>query len=184
MNYDAFLILEEEDGLRVIDQHALHEKVLYEEILARRESGGASQGLLVPETVPLDPRAWTIFVETQESLSELGLVAEEFGDGIALVRAVPHGFENRSPANLLRDLLAQMEPVVSSGAPLPDIRERLLQTMACKAAVKAGQPLSREAQEDLVRAREGAFQPENCPHGRPSELFISWLELQRRFDRK
>lgn len=181
---DAFLVLEEEDGLRVIDQHALHEKVLYEEILARRESGGASQGLLVPETVPLDPRAWTIFVETQESLGELGLVAEEFGDGIALVRAVPHGFENRSPANLLRDLLAQMEPVVSSGAPLPDIRERLLQTMACKAAVKAGQPLSKEAQEDLVRAREGAFQPENCPHGRPSELFISWLELQRRFDRK
>ncbi len=181
---DAFLILEEEDGLRVIDQHALHEKVLYEEILEQREKGGATQGLLVPETVNLDPRQWTIFVETRESLAELGLQAEEFGEGVALIRSVPHGFEGRSPANLLRDILSLMEPVVSSGAPLPDLRERLLQTMACKAAVKAGQPLSPEAQEDLVRARDRAFQPENCPHGRPSELFISWQELQRRFDRK
>jgi len=64
---DAFLILEEKEGLRVIDQHALHEKVLYEEILERREKGGATQGLLVPETVQLDPRAWAIFVETRES---------------------------------------------------------------------------------------------------------------------
>ena len=181
---DAFLILEEEEGLRVIDQHALHEKVLYEEILEQREKGTASQGLLVPETVTLDPREWTIFVETRESLAELGLEAEEFGEGVALVRAIPHGFEGRSPANLLRDILALMAPVVSSGAPTPDLKERLLQTMACKAAVKAGQPLSREAQEDLVRARDRAFQPENCPHGRPSELFISWQELQRRFDRK
>ena len=181
---DAFLILEEEDGLRVIDQHALHEKVLYEEILEQREKGGATQGLLVPETVNLDPRQWTIFVETRESLAELGLQAEEFGEGVALIRSVPHGFEGRSPAHLLRDILSLMEPVVSSGAPLPDLRERLLQTMACKAAVKAGQPLSPEAQEDLVRARDRAFQPENCPHGRPSELFISWQELQRRFDRK
>ncbi|OUU21448.1 MAG: hypothetical protein CBC13_08985 [Planctomycetia bacterium TMED53] len=181
---DAFLILEEEEGLRVIDQHALHEKVLYEEILENREQGGASQGLLVPETVPLDPRAWAIFVETRESLSELGLEAEEFGEGVALIRAIPHGFEGRAPANLLRDILSLMEPVVSAGAPLPDLKERLLQTMACKAAVKAGQPLSQEAMEDLVRARGRAFQPENCPHGRPSELFISWLELQRRFDRK
>ena len=181
---DAFLILEEEDGLRVIDQHALHEKVLYEEILEQREKGGATQGLLVPETVTLDPGQWAIFVETRESLAELGLEAEEFGEGVALIRSIPHGFEGRSPANLLRDILSLMEPVVSSGAPLPDLRERLLQTMACKAAVKAGQPLSPEAQEDLVRARDRAFQPENCPHGRPSELFISWQELQRRFDRK
>lgn len=181
---DAFLILEEEEGLRVIDQHALHEKVLYEEILEQREKGTASQGLLVPETVTLDPREWTIFVETRESLAELGLEAEEFGEGVALVRAIPHGFEGRSPANLLRDILALMAPVISNGAPLPDLKERLLQTMACKAAVKAGQPLSQEAQEDLVRARDRAFQPENCPHGRPSELFISWQELQRRFDRK
>ena len=96
-----------------------------------------------------------------------------------LVQAAPG-----DPADLLREVLVKFESVRSSGAAPPDLRERLLQTMACKAAVKAGQPLSPEAQEDLIQGREQAFQPWNCPHGRPSELFISWQELERRFDRK
>ncbi|MBT7640754.1 MAG: hypothetical protein HN598_09765, partial [Planctomycetes bacterium] len=181
---DSFLVLEENDGLRVIDQHALHEKILYEKILVAREQGTLCQGLLVPEPVPLDPDQWSLFVEYKEALAELGLEAEEFGDGVALVRAVPQGFESSDPADLLREVLVKFESVRSSGAALPDLRERLLQTMACKAAVKAGQPLSPEAQEDLIQGREQAFQPWNCPHGRPSELFISWQELERRFDRK
>jgi DNA mismatch repair protein MutL len=181
---DSFLVLEENDGLRVIDQHALHEKILYEKILVAREQGTLCQGLLVPEPVPLDPDQWSLFVEYKEALAELGLEAEEFGDGVALVRAVPQGFESSDPADLLREVLVKFESVRSSGAAPPDLRERLLQTMACKAAVKAGQPLSPEAQEDLIQGREQAFQPWNCPHGRPSELFISWQELERRFDRK
>ncbi|MDE0959279.1 MAG: DNA mismatch repair endonuclease MutL [Planctomycetota bacterium] len=181
---DSFLVLEESDGLRVIDQHALHEKILYEKILAAREQGTLCQGLLVPEPVPLDPDQWSLFVEYKQALTELGLEADEFGDGVALVRAVPQGFESSDPADLLREVLVKFESVRSFGAAPPDLRERLLQTMACKAAVKAGQPLSPEAQEDLVKGREQAFQPWNCPHGRPSELFISWQELERRFDRK
>jgi len=181
---DSFLVLEEQDGLRVIDQHALHEKILYEKILAARDQGTSSQGLLVPEPVSLDPEQWSLFVEYREALQELGLEAEEFGDGTALVRAVPQGFEARNPADLLREVLVKFAPVRGAGAQPPDLRERLLQTMACKAAVKAGQRLSPEAQEDLVNGREQAFQPWNCPHGRPSELFISWQELDRRFDRK
>ncbi len=181
---NSFLILEEEDGLRIIDQHALHEKILYEKILAAREKGTLCQGLLVPEPVPLEPLQWSLFVEYRSALAELGLEAEEFGDGVALVRAVPQGFESRNPPELLREVLVRFEPIRSSGAAAPDLRERLLQTMACKAAVKAGDPLSPEAQEDLIRGREQAFQPWNCPHGRPSELFISWQELGRRFDRK
>ena len=181
---NSFLILEQEDGLRVIDQHALHEKILYEKILAAREKGTLCQGLLVPEPVPLDPQQWSLFVEYRSALAELGLEAEEFGDGVALVRAVPQGFESRNPPELLREVLVRFDPVASGGASAPDLRERLLQTMACKAAVKAGDPLSPEAQEDLIRGRDLAFQPWNCPHGRPSELFISWQELGRRFDRK
>ncbi len=181
---DSFLVLEETDGLRVIDQHALHEKILYEQIRDCWQEGGLAQALLVPEPVPLDPEQWSLFIEYQEALAELGLQGEEFGEGVVLVRSVPQGFENQAPADLLRHLLVRFEPVSSSGAQPPDIRERLLQTMACKAAVKAGQALSGAAQQDLVRGRERAFQPWNCPHGRPSELFISWQELERRFDRK
>ncbi|MEE2883417.1 MAG: DNA mismatch repair endonuclease MutL [Planctomycetota bacterium] len=181
---DSFLVLEESDGLRIIDQHALHEKILYEQIRDSWQEGSLAQALLVPEPVPLDPEQWSLFIEYQHALVELGLQCEEFGEGVVLVRSVPQGFENQAPADLLRQLLVRFEPVRSAGAEQPDIRERLLQTMACKAAVKAGQPLSGEAQQDLVRGRERAFQPWNCPHGRPSELFISWQELERRFDRK
>jgi len=181
----AFLIVEEGDGLLVIDQHALHEKILYEEILQGREQGLLSQPLLTPEPVTLDPAEWEGFVEAREALEELGLVAEEFGDNVALVRAVPAGFESRAVDRLLREVLAQVVEGQRSGSgELPDLRERLLQTMACKRAVKAGQPLSSEAITDLVKGRSRAFQPQNCPHGRPSELRISWEELSRRFDRK
>ena len=181
---DSFLVLEETDGLRIIDQHALHEKILYEQIRDSWQEGNLSQALLVPEPVPLDPEQWSLFVEYADALSELGLQGEEFGEGVVLVRTVPQGFDGQAPADLLRNLLVRFEPVSHAGAEQPDIRERLLQTMACKAAVKAGQPLSREAQQDLVKGRERAFQPWNCPHGRPSEQFISWQELERRFDRK
>jgi DNA mismatch repair protein MutL len=181
---DSFLVLEETDGLRIIDQHALHEKILYEQIRESWQQGDLSQALLVPEPVPLDPEQWSLFVEYAHALAELGLQAEEFGEGVVLVRTVPQGFDGQAPGELLRQLLVRFEPVSSAGAEQPDIRERLLQTMACKAAVKAGQPLSREAQQDLVKGRERAFQPWNCPHGRPSEQFISWQELERRFDRK
>ncbi|HIA27976.1 MAG TPA: DNA mismatch repair endonuclease MutL [Planctomycetes bacterium] len=180
---NSFLVIEEEEGLRVIDQHALHEKILYEEILRQREEGGARQGLLVPEPVRLDPSEWTSFCECQEALAEVGLEVEEFGEDTVLVRSVPAGFEEAGIPALLRSLLQRVQDS-ARGGDVPDLRERLLQTLACKAAVKAGQRLSPEAQEDLVRGRDRAFQPQNCPHGRPSELFITWQELERSFDRK
>ncbi len=181
----AFIVVEEEDGLVLIDQHALHEKILYEEILASRDQGIAAQVLLVPEPVELDPAEWQEFVEAREALRELGFEVDEFGDSVALVRSVPAGFESRSVDRLLRDVLARLAEGRRGGSDdLPDLRERLLQTLACKRAVKAGQPLSAEAISDLVRGRARAFQPRNCPHGRPAELRIGWEELNRRFDRK
>jgi len=181
----SFLVVEEEEGLLVIDQHALHEKILYEEILAAREAGVRSQPLLVPQTVRLDPSEWEAFAEVRESLAELGLEADEFGDAVVIVRAVPAGFENRAVDRLLREVLGKVVEARRGGSDtLPDLRERLLQTMACKRAVKAGQPLSPEMVVDLIRGRARAFQPQNCPHGRPSELRIGWEELARRFDRK
>jgi len=181
----SYILLEEEDSLVVIDQHALHEKILYEEILAARENGAPSQPLLVPETVRLDAAQWPAFVEAGEALAELGFDTEEFGDSIAIVRAVPAGLGDRDPAALLRDVFDAVATAREAGSDaLPDLRERLLQTLACKRAVKAGQPLTPEAIADLLRGRERAFQPRNCPHGRPAELRIGWEELARRFDRR
>lgn len=187
---NAYLVIEEETGLTVIDQHALHEKILYEEILEAREQGNLRQPLLIPETVSLSPEAWVKFGDLKETLAELGLELEEFGDRTVLVRAVPAGFENRNISSFLLELMERLSKAPasskskSSTRPTIELREHIVETMACKRAVKAGQKLTPQEQLDLVRGRARAFQPQNCPHGRPSELFISWEELDRRFDRK
>ncbi len=110
---------------------------------------------------------------------------EEFGAQAVLVRAVPPGFETDGVGDLLKGAMARLlEVSATKPRAQMELRERLASTLACKRAVKAGMSLTWEQQLDLLRGRSRAFQPQNCPHGRPAELFISWRELERRFDRK
>ncbi|MGE3164460.1 MAG: DNA mismatch repair endonuclease MutL [Planctomycetota bacterium] len=181
--HNAYLVLEEPGGLTVIDQHALHEKILFEELCQAHERGTLRQPLLIPEAVHLAPEAWIQFGEQQSVLASLGLVAEEFGQRTVLIRSVPMGFEQRDSAGLLQELLQRLANT-PQGANELELRLRGLETLACKRAVKAGQRLNPEQQRDLIRGRAKAFQPRNCPHGRAAELFLSWDELERRFDRR
>lgn len=180
---NAYLVVEEPNGLTVIDQHALHEKILFEELCMAFERGTLRQPLLIPEAVHLTPEAWIQFCEHQSVLADLGLVTEEFGQRTVLIRSVPMGFEQRDGSELLHDLLNRLDGAPQGGAEL-DLRLRGIETLACKRAVKAGQRLDVDQQRDLIRGRAQAFQPRNCPHGRPAELFLSWEELDRRFDRR
>lgn len=182
---NAYLVVEEAEGMTVIDQHALHEKILYEEILEARERGTIKQALLLPETVRLDGTEWETFSEVQEALAELGFDADEFGDDTVVLRSVPIGWESTDAVGLFREALRKLREALDRGASTAiELRDQLVETMACKQAVKAGQRLAPEEQLELLRGRSRAFHPQNCPHGRPSELFISWAELDRRFDRK
>ena len=183
--HNAFLIVEEEDGLSVIDQHALHEKIIYEELSEAESEGTLRQPLLIPETLRLPAPLRDELAACLPALTELGFEVEEFGDAEVIVRAVPVGFERGGAAKLLEDVLERLAELRRHGSEdNVELRHHLRATVACKRAVKAGQPLPREMQLDLVRGRARAFQPQNCPHGRPSELFLSWEELSRRFDRK
>ncbi len=182
---NAYLLLEEAVGLTIIDQHALHEKIIYEELLAARERGVARQPLLLPETLRLDGSVWNHFAEAAPALAELGFEVEEFGERTVVIRAVPAGFDGVPPRDLLGTALQRAAELLEKGAAVRiDLREGLLATLACKRAVKAGYPLHPELLLELLRGRMRAFHPENCPHGRPAELFISWKELERRFDRR
>ncbi|MEM7261541.1 MAG: DNA mismatch repair endonuclease MutL, partial [Planctomycetota bacterium] len=183
--HNAYVMIEEPDGLRVIDQHALHEKILYEELLEARERGVEKQPLLVPETVELTDKEWEVFSEAQQPLADLGFEIEPFGESTVAIQAVPNGFDGRSTPALLRAALAKLGDALDHGAATDvDLHESLIETMACKRAIKAGQKLTESQLLDLVRGRARAFQPQNCPHGRAAELFLSWEELDRRFDRK
>ena len=140
--HDSYLIAETGDGMMVIDQHALHERILYEELRSRVAAGQVeSQRLLVPEPVDLPAAEAAVLVEQTELLAQLGLEVEPFGGDTVLVRSIPAMLPHVVPERLVRDLAEHLRT-----QPLPPTRDgllaELLHMVACKAAVKAGQPLS------------------------------------------
>ncbi|MCO8125050.1 DNA mismatch repair endonuclease MutL [Stieleria sp. TO1_6] len=183
--HNRYLVTQDESGMVVIDQHALHERVLYERIKTKvLESGQSleSQGLLVPEPVSMTAAERTAVLDHQETLAKIGMDVEEFGGETIVIRAYPAMLKNTSPADMLRTLI---ESVLGGGKqPEPiELLNHLLSTIACKAAVKAGDPLRPEEIQALLEQRGLYNDTHHCPHGRPTALFFSRDELDRMFGR-
>jgi DNA mismatch repair protein MutL len=181
--HDSYLIAETEDGMVVIDQHALHERILYEELRQRVAGGKAeSQGLLVPEPVHLSADEAAAILEHRELLAELGLDVEPFGGDTVLVRSTPVMLTHLAPERLVRDLAEHVHT-----QPIPPSRDalvaELLHMVACKAAVKAGDRLSPEEIEALLERRHLVADSHHCPHGRPTALVFTKAELEKQFGR-
>jgi DNA mismatch repair protein MutL len=181
--HDSYLIAETSDGMMVIDQHALHERILYEELRRRVEKGGVeSQRLLVPEPVHLSAAEAALVLEQQATLHELGLEIEPFGGDTVLVVSTPVMLQAVAPERLLRDLSEHL-----GSKPLPPTRDALLADLlhmvACKAAVKAGQRLTAEEIAALLERRHLVADSHHCPHGRPTALVFTKSELERQFGR-
>ncbi|QDV33872.1 DNA mismatch repair endonuclease MutL [Tautonia plasticadhaerens] len=181
--HDSYLIAETEDGMVVIDQHALHERILFEEFRGRVERGGVeSQRLLVPEPVELGADEAAEVLERREVLARLGLEVEPFGGGTVLVGSVPAMLGPVSPTRLLRDLAEQL--VGRAVPPSADaVLNDVLSLMACKAAVKAGQRLSADEVTALLSRRHLVTDHHHCPHGRPTALVFTKEELEKQFGR-
>ncbi len=181
--HNRYLVAESEDGVMVIDQHALHERILYERLRQRIASGLLeSQSLLVPEPVDLLPPEAAAVFEHRGLLAQLGLKIEPFGGSTVLVVAYPAMLANVAPAEVLRGLV---EKLMSSGK-LPDRRDlldELLHTIACKAAIKAGDRLTPEEVAALLEQRHLIDDAHHCPHGRPTALIFSREELDKHFKR-
>jgi DNA mismatch repair protein MutL len=181
--YDSYLVLETSAGMLVIDQHALHERVLFEQLKKRIRSGSLEiQRLLIPEPVDLSADQAARTLEYRDALAELGLGVEDFGGGSLLLTSYPAILGNRSPEGILRavvDHLVTKERVPSREQLLND----LLSLMACHAAVKAGDRLTPEEISALVAQHDLAIDAHHCPHGRPTALLFSRQELERQFRR-
>jgi DNA mismatch repair protein MutL len=181
--HDAYLVLETPEGMLVIDQHALHERILYEQWKARLRAGTVErQRLLVPEPVDLPAEQAACALENKLVLEQLGLGLEDFGGNTVLVTSYPAIVRNGSPAELLRttvDYLMNIERPPTAEQLLDD----LLRLMACRSAIKAGDHLSPEEITALVAHRHLADDTHHCPHGRPTALFFSKHELDRQFKR-
>ncbi|HTU89838.1 MAG TPA: DNA mismatch repair endonuclease MutL [Gemmataceae bacterium] len=181
--YDSYLVVETDEGMLVIDQHALHERILFEQIKRRIQSGPLeTQPLLIPEPVELTAEQAARTLEHREALAELGLGIEDFGGGTLLLTSYPSLLGRRSPQTILRAVVDHL--ISKERAPSREVLfNDLMSLMACHAAVRAGDRLTPEQMAALVEQRQLADDTHHCPHGRPTALLFSRHDLERQFRR-
>jgi DNA mismatch repair protein MutL len=182
--HGSYLVVEDREGILVVDQHALHERAMFEELHARvSQSPLESQRMLVPAAVEVDARAAECVEEAAPLLARLGIDLVPAGPRSVLVQAFPTFLLGRGvePADFVPGLLARIAD--EGRADVEAALSEVLDMMACKAAVKAGDRLSGAELEALLDARERLERASNCPHGRPTSLRISLRDLERSFGR-
>jgi len=181
--HNTYLVAETDEGILIVDQHALHERVLFEEIMARLEGAPLeSQRLLMPVTVALSDGEMAAVETHRESLARLGLEVEPLGPRDVGIQAFPSLLERGDPEGTLRDFLAWARAVESPPTPR-QVLEELAHVAACRAAVKAGEPLKPGEIEALLAHREAARMAATCPHGRPAALILRKRDLEKQFGR-
>jgi DNA mismatch repair protein MutL len=175
-----YIMAEGPEGLYLIDQHAAHERVLFEKILAQRSQQKIEiQGLLEPVTIELSPRQEEVLKIKGELLSEFGFNLEPFGARSYLLRAVPAMMKEGNLAEAVRTLLDSL----SAEEEQSKREENIAQSIACHSAVKAGQSLTAEEMRELIKQLEQTNQPRTCPHGRPTMIHLSSRQLEKEFGR-
>jgi DNA mismatch repair protein MutL len=176
---NSYIVTEGPDGLYLIDQHAAHERILFEKIENQRLRQEIEvQGLLEPVTFEVNPKQEEVLKSHSEDMAEFGFSIEPFGDRTYLVRAVPALLYQKDWAGMVRELLDSL-----SGGDKRDWREEIAISMACHSAVRAGQTLTDDEMRELTRQLEQAALPHTCPHGRPTMIRLSSTQLGREFGR-
>ncbi len=175
----SYIIAEGPDGLYLIDQHAAHERILFEQVKQQTSHQKVEvQGLLEPATLEVSPRQDSVLKANYENLAQFGFSMEPFGDKTYLVRTVPVMLHNKDWAGTLRELLDS-----PSGEDRNDWSEKMAISIACHGAVRAGQALTDDEMRQLIRQLEQVATPNTCPHGRPTMIHLSSGQLAREFGR-
>ncbi len=177
-----YIVAEGPAGLYLVDQHAAHERILYEQFMAQQAAmEPVAQRTLDAATVELPPSATHLIEEALEVLAELGFDVEPFGANTVRVRAIPALLADREPGEVMRMIVQDLESGKDPGG--VTLEERLVRRVCKTAAVKAGQTLSYDEMQGLIRQLERCESPRTCPHGRPTMLHISGEELAKQFGR-
>ncbi len=178
----TYLVAESPEGMYMIDQHAAHERIAYERLMAlHRDTALDSQQLLTPQTLKFPPDITTVLLDAADTLAQWGFALEPWGDDHVRVRALPTivALEN------LHDALLEIAAALSDdeGSTPDDWRETMLITLACHTSVRAGQSLSLNEMRELLRQLERCDNPRTCPHGRPTMVLLTPSQLERQFGR-
>ncbi|MCO5187456.1 MAG: DNA mismatch repair endonuclease MutL [Anaerolineae bacterium] len=178
----SYIITEGPDGLFLIDQHAAHERIIYEQFMAAQANHTiASQGLVAGATIQLTPAQATLLEAQIERLAGLGFQIEPFGPNTFMVRAIPALLSRTDP---VKAVLSVVEELEQDAQPLQETIEAQIIKRVCKtASVKQGQTLSGQEMEAMVRQLEACANPHTCPHGRPTMIHLSVAQLAREFGR-
>lgn len=180
--FDTYWIIEYRDKMLLIDQHAAHEKVKYEQILKKvQENAIFTQTLTPPVVINVTPKEAGLIQEYRKYFEELGFAIEDFGMNAYAVRGVPLDLFSYPVRELFEEILTQMSETPVKGVPAI-IREKIA-SMACKAAVKGNHALSREEADALIEQLLALDNPYNCPHGRPTIIAMSKYEIEKKFKR-
>ena len=182
--HETYIVAQTRDGMVIVDQHAAHERLVYERMKGELSEGGvASQALLLPEVVELDPAEAERVAARAEELAALGLVVESFGPGAILVREVPALLGETDAAGLIRDIA---DDLAENGQALA-LKERLedvCSTMACHGSVRAGRRLTAPEMNALLRQMEATPHSGQCNHGRPTYVELKLADIERLFGRR
>jgi DNA mismatch repair protein MutL len=179
---DRYLLLQSGDNLYVVDQHTAHERVLYEEMLRRFDNSSVeSQTLLLPVQIELTPEQMSVFAEVSDELNRGGFTVSEFGGRMVNVEAVPVVMAKRSPQKVVMSVLDDLSAFRRKGQ---DLTKGMAQSMACRAAVMAGDRLSEAEATHLIERLLQCSDKYTCPHGRPTFIRITRHDLDKQFGRE
>ncbi len=191
--HETYILAQTRDGLVIVDQHAAHERLVYERMKAERAAGGiARQGLLIPDVVEMSPEEADRLVAAAPELDRLGLAIEAFGPGAVLVREVPAALIGASVRDLVTDILDALEAsgdeegaaAAAEGGPLGRRLDAVLSRMSCHGSVRAGRRLRPEEMNALLREMEATPNSGQCNHGRPTSIELKLADIERLFGRR
>jgi DNA mismatch repair protein MutL len=179
-----YVVLESDRGLVLLDQHAAHERILFEQMLRRMEHDhqAPSQRLLLPETVELAPLDARFLREHLSTLTRMGVGLSEFGERTFLLDALPPFVKGSEPRKFVLGLVDELK-AAGQGVNLLRLGEETIAKTVCRHAVKANDPLSGPELEQLVADLRQCEMPYTCPHGRPTLIEMNFRELEKKFGR-
>ncbi len=181
--HDSFIVAQSSEGMAIIDQHAAHERVLFEQLQDQFEAGEVpSQALLVPDQVEPGPAQAPLLLEQLPELQRLGFQVEDFGNGTFMIKAVPALIVGGDYRALLLDVLDEVA-IRGTSRKLEEIRDRVLSIMACHPAIKVNRHLAQQEMETLLNRLFKCRMPHTCPHGRPTVIRFSMDDLKKMFKR-
>ncbi|HRX86006.1 MAG TPA: DNA mismatch repair endonuclease MutL [Phycisphaerae bacterium] len=182
--HNTYLVVETDEGMVIIDQHALHERIMYDALRRQFTDGPLeSQRLLLPETLTATQRELALLCDHADLLHRLGIEAEPFGRDTIAIQAFPSILKDTDAAAFLRDLLDRLAEK-GEQTHTEEVIHDVLDMMSCKAAVKAGDPLTPEEIDALVAQKDLVEKSSNCPHGRPTTLRLTIRDLEKQFKRR